>query len=126
MRLDCVVINYYINHFIFPVHAKQFDIKLQAFAWDLPLYSRGEQRGARTIGFSGTNDNHTMLPLTIRQDNLPSLQQASAEVLSYLLQPRNHAQGRCGRRSVVASDEDITSTRRHLQPFGTSIKFRLS
>jgi len=41
------------------------------------------------MGFSGTNDNRMMLPLTIRQDDLASLRQTSAEVLSYLLQPRN-------------------------------------
>ena len=88
---DSVVINHYLNHFVFPVHAKQFDVKLQASAWDIPLFSkeRQQQRGARTTGFSGTNDIRTMLPLTIRQDDLPSLQQTSAEVLSYLLQPRN-------------------------------------
>lgn len=88
---DSVVINHYLNHFVFPVHAKQFDVKLQASAWDMPLFSKEgqQQRGARTTGFSGTNDIRTMLPLTIRQDDLPSLQQTSAEVLSYLLQPRN-------------------------------------
>ncbi|KAI1778973.1 hypothetical protein F4818DRAFT_455215 [Hypoxylon cercidicola] len=89
LRLNHVVINHYLNHFVFPIHAKQFDIKLQASAWDLPLYSPKGQRGARTTGFSGTNDNRAMLPLTIRQDDLPSLKQTSAEVLSYLLQSRN-------------------------------------
>ncbi|KAI1383848.1 uncharacterized protein F4822DRAFT_438664 [Hypoxylon trugodes] len=91
LRLNCNVINHYLNHFVFPIHAKQFEIKLQASAWDLPFYSKGQQRGARTTGFSGTNDNRAMLPLTIRQDDLPSLQQTSAEVLSYLLQPRNRS-----------------------------------
>ncbi|RYP29500.1 hypothetical protein DL767_006690 [Monosporascus sp. MG133] len=91
VRLDSVVINHYLNHFVFPAHAKQFDVKLQASAWDIPLFSQAEQHGARTTGFSGTNDNRTMLPLTIRQDDLPSLLQTSAEVLSYFLQPRNRS-----------------------------------
>ncbi|XXH02381.1 hypothetical protein Hte_008756 [Hypoxylon texense] len=89
LRLNHVVINQFLNHFVFPIHAKQFEIKLQASAWDLPLCSQKTQRGARTTGFSGTNDNRVMLPLTIQQDDLPSLKQTSAEVLSYLLQPRN-------------------------------------
>lgn len=89
LRLNHVVINHFLNHFVFPIHAKQFDIKLQASAWDLPLCPQKTQRGARTTGFSGTNDNRAMLPLTIQQDDLPSLKQTSAEVLSYLLQPRN-------------------------------------
>jgi hypothetical protein len=42
-----------------------------------------------TTGFSGTNDIRDMLPLTIKQQDLPSLAHTSAEVLSYLLQPRN-------------------------------------
>ncbi|KAI1761144.1 hypothetical protein GGR53DRAFT_506736 [Hypoxylon sp. FL1150] len=88
LRSNRVVINHYLNNFVFPVHAKQFDIKLQASAWDLPLYGR---RGVGTTGFSGTNDNRAMLPLTIQQDDLPSLKQTSAEVLSYLLQPRNRS-----------------------------------
>ncbi|KAL7621053.1 hypothetical protein AAE478_008365 [Parahypoxylon ruwenzoriense] len=89
LRLDRVVVNHYLNHFVFPVHAKQFEIKLQASAWDIPLYTQAGQRIAKTTGFSGTNDNRSMLPLTIHQDDLPSLRQTSAEVLSYLLQSRN-------------------------------------
>jgi hypothetical protein len=89
LRLDRTVINHYMNHFVFPVYARQFDVKLQASAWDIPLFTKDEQPGAKTTGFSGTNDNRMMLPLTIRQDDLASLRQTSAEVLWYLLQPRN-------------------------------------
>ncbi|KAK6953233.1 hypothetical protein Daesc_005533 [Daldinia eschscholtzii] len=88
LRLSRIVINHYCNHFVFPVHARQFEIKLQVSAWDIPLFSK-DQRGARTTGFSGTNDSRMNLPLTIRQDDLPSLQHTSAEVLSYLLRPCN-------------------------------------
>ncbi|KAI0530403.1 hypothetical protein GGR58DRAFT_232592 [Xylaria digitata] len=90
VRQDRVVIDHYLNYFVFPTHAKQFQVKLQASAWDIPLFTtKTEQRSARTTGFSGTNDNRMMLPLTIRQDDLPNLRQTSAEVLSYILQPRN-------------------------------------
>lgn len=83
------VINHYMNNFVFPAHARQFEVKLQASAWDIPLFAKDTLPGAKTTGFSGTNDNRTMLPLTIRQDDLASLRQTGAEVLSYLLQPRN-------------------------------------
>lgn len=89
LRSNRIVINHYLNHFVFPIHAKQFEIKLQASAWDLPLCSQDGLQRVGTTGFSGTNDNRAMLPLTIQQDDLPSLKQTSAEVLSYLLQPRN-------------------------------------
>lgn len=89
LRLNRVVINHYLNHFIFPVHARQFEVKLQACAWDIPICSQKSTQLTRTTGFSGTNDNRLMLPLTISQRDLPELQHTSAEVLSYLLQKRN-------------------------------------
>ena len=105
LRTNTTVLNHYMNHFVFPVHAKQFDIKLQASGWDLPLYSQTEidktPKRARTTGFSGTNDNKMMLPLTIQQSDLPSLHQTNAEVLTYLLQERNrayHVVARAGKR----------------------------
>ncbi|KAI1134677.1 hypothetical protein F5Y05DRAFT_422056 [Hypoxylon sp. FL0543] len=105
LRLDRAVINYYMNHFVFPAHARQFDTKLQASAWDIPLLCGG-QPGARTTGFSGTNDNRITLPLTIRQDDLPGLRQTSAEVLSYLLQPRNRGYQLIADRSGRRLSED--------------------
>ncbi|KAI0809453.1 hypothetical protein GGR55DRAFT_175773 [Xylaria sp. FL0064] len=89
LRWNRIAINHYLNHFVFPIHARQFKIKLQACAWDIPIYSRGNTQLTRTTGFSGTNDNRMVLPLTISQRDLPELQHTSAEVLSYLLQKRN-------------------------------------
>lgn len=138
LHLDRNVINQYMNTFVFPAHAKQFSLKLQASGWDIPLFvpkdekkkivrrvkknkpkgdtsssaiasseklspgqaqpntlSAMEETDSRpprrslTTGFSGTNDNKRMLPDTIRQDDLPSLLQTNAQVLKYLLEPRN-------------------------------------
>lgn len=92
LRLDRNVLNFYLNGWVFPLYAKQFGMKLSASAWDLPNFakpSRPTLPGARSTGFSGTNDNKSLLPLTIRQDDLPGLVQTNAEVLSYLLQSRN-------------------------------------
>ena len=52
---------------------------------------------ALTVGFSGTNDNRTLLPLNIVQNDLPGLSHTNAEVLTYLLQSRN-------RKYIPASD----------------------
>ncbi|KAI1132344.1 hypothetical protein F5Y10DRAFT_294105 [Nemania abortiva] len=84
-----VVVNHYLNYFVFPVHARQFEVKLQACSWDIPICSEAGTQETRTTGFSGTNDNRLMLPLTISQRDLPELRHTSAEVLSYLLQRRN-------------------------------------
>ncbi|KAI1741165.1 hypothetical protein F4680DRAFT_464954 [Xylaria scruposa] len=89
LRFNRNVINHYLNHFVFPVHARQFKVKLQACAWDIPIFSEVDTQQTRTTGFSGTNDNRLMLPLTISQRDLPELHHTSAEVLSYLLQKRN-------------------------------------
>lgn len=96
LRTTRSVLNHYMNHFVFPAHAKQFGVKLQASGWDLPLFSTMETSNstydmARTTGFSGTNDNKMMLPLTIKQGDLSSLQHTNAEVLTYLLQARNRS-----------------------------------
>ncbi|KAG4255504.1 hypothetical protein FPRO03_14144 [Fusarium proliferatum] len=89
LRLDTTVVNYFLNNFAFPAHAKQFGVKLQTSGWDIPLLSSDETSKNLTTGFSGTNNNKRMLPQTIKQDDLPSLVQTNAEVLSYLLEPRS-------------------------------------
>ncbi|KAK0714105.1 hypothetical protein B0T26DRAFT_784054 [Lasiosphaeria miniovina] len=96
LRYRVVVIDYFLNNFVFPRHAKQFKVKLQSNGWDIPLFSAcsgegGSKAGLKplTTGFSGTNDNRTMLPLTIKQEDLPGLSHTNAEVLTYLLHGRS-------------------------------------
>ena len=99
LRFTNIVIDHYLNNFVFPMHARQFCIKLQASGWDIPLFSLESRLSTRTknretshvltTGFSGTNDNRRILPLTIKQEDLPGLSHTNAEVLTYLLQARN-------------------------------------
>ena len=116
VRYEVVVIDYFLNSFVFPKHAKQFQMKLHASGWDIPLFSSQALTGTQSVenysmplttGFSGTNDNRTMLPLTIKQEDLRGLSHTNAEVLTYLLQPRN-------RRYVLAAD----NRGRHLGELG--------
>ncbi|KKK21024.1 hypothetical protein AOCH_006713 [Aspergillus ochraceoroseus] len=101
------VINHFLSNFVFPLHAKQFATKLQASGWDVLLYNQRSTcntqetslRPGITTGFSGTNDNRRLLPLTIEQYDLPGLSHTNAEVLTYLLQKRN-------REYCVAADRD--------------------
>ena len=94
LRYSVSVIDYYLNNFVFPRNAKQFRVKLQSNGWDIPLCpneqpAKGMQinatRKSLTTGFSGTNDNRTMLPLNIKQADLAGLSHTNAEVLTYLL-----------------------------------------
>jgi hypothetical protein len=120
LRNNKSVLDHYMNHFVFPMHAKQFDIKLQASGWDLPLFPRITPKGstsgkARTTGFSGTNDNKMMLPLTIQQSDLSSLRQTNAEVLTCLLEERNrgyHLAARAGRR---LSEQGLLEELKHMK-----------
>ena len=100
LRNNLTVINHFLNRFVFPTYAKQFSLKLQASGWDIPLFHKSHEgvgdmhkgnsiTANLTTGFSGTNDNKKMLPLTIKQGDLPGLSHTNAEVLTYLLQPRN-------------------------------------
>ncbi|KAI1454605.1 hypothetical protein F4805DRAFT_306772 [Annulohypoxylon moriforme] len=100
VRFKVPVIDYFMNNFVFPPHAKQFKVRLQSNGWDIALPSHTQpnqlnknktlsQSRGLTTGFSGTNDIKPLLPLTIKQDDLPALSHTNAEVLTYLLQPRS-------------------------------------
>lgn len=107
------VINYFLNHHVFPRHSRVFERKLVSSGWDIATQvssaGEGSLAGSKenvppiadiikssagsstslTVGFSGTNDNKTLLPLNVLQDDLSGLVHTNAEVLTYLLQPRN-------------------------------------
>lgn len=110
LRYNMIVIDCFLNNFVFPYHAKTFERKLVSSAWDIPLppsnmsavsnnhsnarlplveKSLIKSSTSMTTGFSGTNDNRTLLPLNIEQRDLAGLAHTNAEVLTYLLQPRN-------------------------------------
>jgi len=107
------VINFFLNRFVFPRHARTFERKLVSSGWDIATGRTAPDGGALppsnenwnvgatvdrplppgsrslTVGFSGTNDNKTLLPLNVLQNDLRGLSHTNAEVLTYLLQPRN-------------------------------------
>ncbi|CAF3980773.1 unnamed protein product, partial [Didymodactylos carnosus] len=85
LRYNMLVINYFLNHFVFPLEAKQFPHKLVSSAWNLSSSSRTKI----ITGFSGTNDTQLLLPVHIRQCDLPELQKTDAIVLNNLFQPKN-------------------------------------
>eukprot|EP00966_Prymnesium_polylepis_P200686 4650253-Prymnesium_polylepis.1 len=76
-RFNELAINFWLNHCVFPQESMQHPQKLVANAWHLvanPRYVHSELDGcddahgatAATVhGFSGTNDNHRMLPLQV-------------------------------------------------------------
>ena len=85
LRYNMLVINYFLNHFVFPREAKQFPYKLISSAWDLSSPARAKLM----TGFSGTNDTQLLLPVHVHQQDLPQLLKTDAIVLNNLLQPEN-------------------------------------
>ncbi|XP_063722629.1 uncharacterized protein LOC134850023 [Symsagittifera roscoffensis] len=81
---NVLVIDYWLVNMVYNQEAKQFPRKLSATGWDLC----GEE-GNLVTGFSGTNETQLLLPLTIQQRDLPSLQETNALVIRNMLQLEN-------------------------------------
>ncbi|KAF4967332.1 hypothetical protein FSARC_5098 [Fusarium sarcochroum] len=84
IRYSKSAIDYYLGHLVFAKESKEFPYKLSASGWDL-----GKTKANPTTGFSGTNDSRYVLPLDIKQLDLPEQKHTNALVLDYLLRPEN-------------------------------------
>ncbi|KAI1266298.1 hypothetical protein F5Y18DRAFT_435235 [Xylariaceae sp. FL1019] len=84
LRYNKAVVDYFLQHIVFPKEAKEFPYKLSASGWDI-----GKTKAHYTTGFSGTNDARDVLPLDVKHLDLPSQSHTNALVLEYLLQPEN-------------------------------------
>ncbi|PIA82927.1 hypothetical protein CB0940_12275 [Cercospora beticola] len=87
LRFAKNVIDYFLAHIVFPKEMKEFPLKLSASGWDL---GKSKVRGGGAVtGFSGTNDSRRLLPLDVRELDLPEQKHTNALVLGYILQPEN-------------------------------------
>ena len=73
-------INFFLNYCVFPRDTKQYCKQIQRTAWHLPDRSK-------SIGFSGTNDNHRLLPLqmTQREPDVASLRGTNGKMASLMM-----------------------------------------
>lgn len=78
------VIDSYLSAVVFPKEAKEFPHKLSTSGWDVAA-----SKVHPTTGFSGTNDNRYLLPLSMTQLDTTEQLNTNARVLSYLLQKEN-------------------------------------
>jgi len=83
-RYNKAVIDSYLSGVVFPKAAKGFPHKLSTSGWDLAC-----SKAYPTTGFSGTNDNRYLLPLSIKQFDRRAQQHTNAKVLNHLLQCEN-------------------------------------
>lgn len=84
MRYSKGAIDYFLAKIVFAKEMREFPHKLSASGWDLARI-----KCHPTTGFSGTNDSRHVLPLTMKQLDLPSQKHTNALVIEYLLQPKN-------------------------------------
>ncbi|TVY17756.1 hypothetical protein LARI1_G004515 [Lachnellula arida] len=84
LRYSKGLIDYYLEHLVFPKEMKEFSNKLSSSGWEI-----AREKTHPTTGFSGTNDSKYMLPIPIKQCDLPEQLSTNAEVLACLLQPEN-------------------------------------
>jgi hypothetical protein len=87
LRHNMLVVNYFLNHFVFLREAKQFPHKIVSSAWDLS----SSLRSKIITGFSGTNDTQLLLPVHIHQYDLPELKKTDAIVVKNFLQTENES-----------------------------------
>lgn len=98
------VIDFYLADVVFPSAAKEYPHKLSTSGWDL-----AEEKKHRTTGFSGTNDNRHLLPISISQVDPVNQGGTNALVLMHLLRPENaryictqsHSGGRMSGKEIV-------------------------
>jgi len=78
-------VDFYLSQVVFPRAAREFPSKLPTSAWDLV-----EDKKNVTTGFSGTNDNRYLLPISINQEDPDFVLGTNALVLRHLLLPENN------------------------------------
>jgi hypothetical protein len=101
-----LLLKYFLNNFVFSQTCQTVPDEVASFRVGHPLLPASSLLTAQSVsthsqslttGFSGINDNRRMLPLTIKQNDLPGLSHTNAEVLTYLLQKRS-------RQYILAAD----------------------
>ncbi|KAL7940490.1 hypothetical protein V8C42DRAFT_362285 [Trichoderma barbatum] len=84
LRYSKGAIDYFLSRMVFSKELREFPHKLSSSGWDL-----GKRKTNLTTGFSGTNDSRYLLPLAIKQLDIPAQNHTNALVLEYLLRPEN-------------------------------------
>lgn len=80
-RFTTEVLNFFLNTCVFPSDTTQYPHRLSRSAWNLA-------GGDWNIGFSGTNDNHRLLPLSVKQNepDQPSLLGTNGRMIDCIMQ----------------------------------------
>jgi hypothetical protein len=80
---NMAAVDFWLNSCVFPTETQQYPQRLVANAWNL-----ADNQGGQVVGFSGTNDNHRLLPLQVRQHlkvDEATLRATNGKMLSIIL-----------------------------------------
>ena len=118
------VVNFWLASCVLPTETKQYPSRLTATAWHL---AQRPSKGRGLAGFSGTNDNHWLLPSQVQQVPLydaPELQGTNGKMLDMLLRharyitlllPHDNAQVRVQPKVIIVFGGCVGSN--HLHPW---------
>lgn len=95
-KFNMETVNFWLNHCVFPIETKQYPKKLVGNAWHLV-----DNKDGCVHGFSGTNDNQRLLPLQVKQSQVPELVGTNGAMLDLLLQSDNR--GECAYHTLHSS-----------------------
>ncbi|KAM3510728.1 hypothetical protein MY11210_005654 [Beauveria gryllotalpidicola] len=84
IRYSVKAINHFLSRLVFPTELGAFSQHMAASGWDL-----AEVTAHPTTGFSGTTDQCELLPLDMKQLNLPTQAHTNALVLNNILSTEN-------------------------------------
>ena len=85
MKMHPLVINYWLNIFVYPREAKQFSGRLSRSAWDIC-----RKKKLPLTGFSGTNDSKILIPLNTNYSGIEELRHTNGSLISKILLPENN------------------------------------
>lgn len=87
LRFNMLVIDFWLQHFVYQYEARIFEQKLMCTTWDLC----SDQLKYHVTGFSGTNDTKNTLPMPIAQNDLDELESTNENLRQILLRPENQS-----------------------------------
>lgn len=85
LRKHPLVVDFWLNMFLYPKELKQFQGKLSRSSWDI-----SKKKAHLTTGFSGTNETKMLLPLNIKYDGIEELMFTNGLLISCLLRKENN------------------------------------
>lgn len=88
-RKSRLVVHFWLEAVVFPAETVQYSHRLKSTAWHLR-----QAAGGTCVGFSGTNDQHRLLPLHMKQHPLPDpeLEATNGHMLAMLLERARYRQ----------------------------------